>query len=99
MEKSLDVKFSYTFSTPDEEVFFAFTYPFSYKESQELVNKLDQMYLKDNDIYYHREVIVRSPQDRAIDLITISSHEGKLQEQESSLDENLFVNNVPRATK
>lgn len=99
MEKTLDVKFSYVFSSPDDEVFFAFSFPFSYTEAQQLMARYDGIYANDPDIYYHHEVIIKSPQDRAIDLITISSNEGKLVETESSIDENLFQNSGKRAQK
>lgn len=99
MEKTLDVKFSYVFARPEDEVFFAFSYPFSYIEAQQLIAKYDGIYMNDTDIYYNHEVIIKSPQDRAIDLITISSYEGKLNENESSIDENLFPDRGARAHK
>ena len=99
MEKTLDVKFSHVFAKPDDEVFFAFSYPFSYIEAQQLIAHYDGVYTNDTDIYYHHDVIIKSPQDRAIDLITISSYEGKLGESESSIDENLFPNRESRAFK
>lgn len=87
------------FLDPNDEVFFAFSYPFSYTESQRLIAQYNELYAKDQDIYYHHEVIIKSPQDRALDLITISSYEGKLHETESSIDENLFLGDKPRAQK
>jgi len=99
--KTLDVKFSFTFEKPEDEVFFAFSYPFSYEENQKLMEKYEQMYSTDPDIYFHRELLIRSLQERDVDLITISSHEGKLTEYESTLDENLFpcLGEKPRARK
>lgn len=99
--KTLDVKFQFTFEKPEDEVFFAFSYPFSYEENQKLMEKYEQMYSADPDIYFHRELLIRSLQERDVDLITISSHEGKLAENESTLDENLFpcLGEKPRARK
>ena len=59
------------------KVFFAFSYPFSYRENQELLAKFNHQFRKDPEIYFHRELLIRSPQNRNIDLVTISSHDGK----------------------
>ena len=95
------MKFSFTFESSENEVFFAFSYPFSYKENVDLLEKYDRIYPKDTDLYYHRELLIRSPHERDVDLVTISSHEGKLNENESTMDENLFPNlsQQPRARK
>jgi Zinc carboxypeptidase. len=55
-----------------------------------MLARLAMRYKKDQDIYFHRELLIRSPQDRNIDLITISSHDGKLEIQESFIHESLF---------
>ncbi len=95
------MKFSFSFDSLNKEVFFAFSYPFSYQENLNRLQKLDEMNLKDKDIYYHRELMIKSPQDRDIDLVTISSQEGKLNENEAQIEENLFPNQsqTPRARK
>jgi len=74
----------------EKETFFAFSYPFSYKESQARLNQLQSLYSNDPDIYFHREVLILSPQRRKIDLLTISSHEGKLTECEPYMNIGLF---------
>jgi len=85
----------------EQEVFFAFSHPYSYKESQLQLNKLQAAYSNDPDIYFHRELLIRSPQRRKIDLLTISSHEGKLSESEPYMNIGLFPNkdHAPRAFK
>jgi len=85
----------------EQEVFFAFCHPYSYKESQIQLNKLTATYTNDPDIYFHRELLIRSPQRRKIDLLTISSHEGKLTESEPYMNIGLFPNkdHCPRAFK
>lgn len=95
------MKFTFTFESADNEVFFAFSYPFSYKENLELLEKYDRLYSKDTELYYNRELLIRSPHERDVDLVTISSHEGKLTENESNIEENLFPNQSqqPRARK
>lgn len=85
----------------EQEIFFAFSHPYSYKESQIQLNKLQAAYSNDPDIYFHRELLIRSPQRRKIDLLTISSHEGKLSESEPYMNIGLFPNKdqTPRAFK
>ena len=88
----MEVTFSYTFNDDDvdKKIYFAFSYPFSYKESQDLLEELTSKYKNDHDIYFNREVLIKSPQDRNIDLLTISSHEGKQNIPESYINELLF---------
>ncbi len=85
----------------EQEIFFAFCHPYSYKESQIQLNKLQATYSNDPDIYFHRELLIRSPQRRKIDLLTISSHEGKLCESEPYMNIGLFPDKdrTPRAFK
>jgi len=82
-------------------VYFAFSYPFSYEESQKCLNTLQKQFLFDSDIYFHREILTKSPEERNIDLVTITSQEGKLNERESYIKESLFPNkkNEKRAYK
>ena len=82
-------------------MYFAFSYPFSYEESQKCLNTLQKQFLFDSDIYFHREILTKSPEERNIDLVTITSQEGKLNERESYIKESLFPNkkNEKRAYK
>lgn len=88
------VSFEFLFEhlTPLDKVFFAFSYPFSYEESQTYINLLQKQFLFDSEIYFHREIIIKSPENRNIDLITITSHEGKQNEREPHIKESLFPN-------
>ena len=74
----------------EEKIYFAFSYPFSYKENQDLLEELTMKYKNDDDIYFNREVLIRSPQHRNIDILTISSHDNKQNIQESYINELLF---------
>lgn len=85
----------------EQETFFAFCYPYTYNECQKMVNDLQQIYTNDPEIYFNSEVFTRSSQRRKINLITISSHNGKLSENESCINNRLFPNRgqTPRAFK
>jgi hypothetical protein len=101
-EKSLDVEFSYNFEQgPEEEIFFAFSFPFSYKESQDMLEDLESKYKDHPEIYFHRDLMIQSPQDRNVDLVTISSHDGKLTTNESYINDYMFPTRevAPRANR
>ena len=86
----------------------AFTYPFSYREVQLNLSKLEKKYsTRDLDfetlrsrapesIYFHREKVCNSYEGRRIDLITISGVNNVINEREPHL-ENLFPpDDVPK---
>ena len=71
--------------TKDDKLFFAFTFPYSYTQVQNELAAYDKEYFGSNhpstladyhegrkdpdDIYYHREIITKSLDDRNVDLI------------------------------
>ena len=81
--------------------YFAFTYPYTYKELQ---GNLDRLFRKQGNgnkpfaeisslpetaIYFHRENVVRSLENRRLDLLTISGVNGISSDREETLA-NLF---------
>ncbi|CAH0605583.1 unnamed protein product [Chrysodeixis includens] len=84
--------------------FFAFTYPFSFAELQIALNSIDLKMLplptpqSLDDIYYYRECLVYSLEGRRVDLLTITSHHGMLNEREERL-KNLFPDSQDRPFK
>ncbi|XP_043397904.1 cytosolic carboxypeptidase-like protein 5 isoform X9 [Chelonia mydas] len=85
--------------------YFAFCYPFSYTECQEMLAQLDSRfeeckYMSPSSpldaIYYHRELLCRSLDNLRVDLITVTSCHGMREEHEPRLD-NLFPDEaIPR---
>lgn len=76
--------------------YFAFTYPFSYNEIQQLLTNYDNRFANattgaKDDIYYTRECLCYSLEGRRIDLITVSSYHNISSEREARL-KNLFPN-------
>lgn len=81
-----------------QNVFFAFCYPYSYTECQDKLRRYDEQYSSCNDnIYYHREILVYSLEGRNVDLITISSHDGISDQEEPRLPGLFPDTSVPRA--
>ncbi|XP_048012219.1 cytosolic carboxypeptidase-like protein 5 isoform X3 [Megalobrama amblycephala] len=76
--------------------YFSFCYPFSYTECQDMMLQLDQKFLSAShtlgpcspveSIYYHRELLCHSLDGHRVDLITVSSCHGLLEEREPRLD-------------
>ncbi|KAL4440863.1 hypothetical protein ABPG74_013844 [Tetrahymena malaccensis] len=89
----LVLTFEYTFdkeNSEQDEVFFCFSYPYEYQKCIDMIQKLQEEYSNDPDIYLHSEVIVQSTQQRNVHLITISSQDGILDKQEEYFQQPLF---------
>ncbi|XP_050964143.1 cytosolic carboxypeptidase-like protein 5 isoform X1 [Labeo rohita] len=76
--------------------YFSFCYPFSYTECQDMMLQLDHRFLSAahtpgpcsplESIYYHRELLCYSLDGHRVDLITVSSCHGLLEEREPRLE-------------
>ena len=90
----------------NHQVLFAFTYPYSYKELQSSLARLERKHssahlswetlqsLPQSAAYFHRELAMRSLEARRLDLITISGINNIQREKEPSLS-NLFPDQDP----
>ncbi|KAG9468604.1 hypothetical protein GDO78_022363, partial [Eleutherodactylus coqui] len=86
--------------------YFAFCFPFSYEESQELLAGLDDRFADSklmtpgssspDSIYYQREALCHSLEGLRIDLLTISSCHGMMEEREPRLDKLFPDRSCPR---
>ncbi|XP_052776398.1 cytosolic carboxypeptidase-like protein 5 isoform X3 [Mya arenaria] len=93
---------SFTYRFPEfrgATTYFTFCYPWSYTESQDVLQELDKKYTDcknltsdsaPDSIYYHRELLCHSLDKQRMDLITISSCHGLLNETEPHFDPRLF---------
>ncbi|XP_050422743.1 cytosolic carboxypeptidase-like protein 5 [Adelges cooleyi] len=78
---------------PDATTYYAFTYPYTYTDLCTSLNFYEKQFplpsdLKERnekDIYFHRETIVKSLEDRSVDLVTITSFKGASEERECRL--------------
>ncbi|XP_033916817.1 cytosolic carboxypeptidase-like protein 5 isoform X3 [Melopsittacus undulatus] len=75
--------------------YFAFCYPFSYTECQEMLAQLDSRFQECrhmspssplDSVYYHRELLCHSLDKLRVDLLTITSCHGMLEKREPRLD-------------
>ena len=96
-EKSNEFTLSFIYRTPENTKaisYFAFTYPFAYTDLQTQLKKIDARMSQGtitsvDDIYYHRECVVKSLEGRRLELLTISSYQNISTEREDRL-KNLF---------
>ncbi|KAL2773691.1 cytosolic carboxypeptidase-like protein 5 isoform 1 [Daubentonia madagascariensis] len=84
--------------------FFAFCYPFSYSDCQDLLNQLDQRFPENHPthtspldtIYYHRELLCYSLDGLRVDLLTITSCHGLREDREPRLEQLFPDTSTPR---
>uniref|UniRef100_A0A5F9CNL2 Cytosolic carboxypeptidase-like protein 5 n=1 Tax=Oryctolagus cuniculus TaxID=9986 RepID=A0A5F9CNL2_RABIT len=84
--------------------FFAFCYPFSYSDCQELLNQLDQRFPENHHthsspldtIYYHRELLCYSLDGLRVDLLTVTSCHGLREDREPRLEQLFPDTSTPR---
>ncbi|XP_051161461.1 cytosolic carboxypeptidase-like protein 5 isoform X2 [Leptopilina boulardi] len=96
-EKSNEFTLSFNYRTPDNPkaiTYFAFTYPFTYNDLQTQLKKIQsrlsrRTIVSVDDIYYHRECVIKSLEGRRLELLTISSYQNISMEREDRLM-NLF---------
>ncbi|XP_071663352.1 cytosolic carboxypeptidase-like protein 5 isoform X3 [Patagioenas fasciata] len=85
--------------------YFAFCYPFSYTECQEMLAQLDSRFQECqhmspssplDSIYYHRELLCHSLDKLRVDLLTVTSCHGMLEQREPRLDKLFPDTSTPR---
>ncbi|XP_068135969.1 cytosolic carboxypeptidase-like protein 5 [Hyperolius riggenbachi] len=86
--------------------YFAFCFPFSYEESQEMLAGLDDRFsdcrlvspgsCPPDSIYYHRELLCYSLDGHRVDLLTVTSGHGMMEEREPRLEKLFPDSSNPR---
>lgn len=105
-------RLSFTYRFPDQRNgvhYFAFCYPYSYSECQAKLEELDRSFIicqqmtpgsspKDS-IYFHRELLCNSLDSLRVDLVTITSVKGMMDDREEWLPHLFPDKTVPRARR
>ena len=73
-----------------EKTFICFALPYSYKEQQLNLKALENKYKNDQEIYFNRNTLIKSPEGRKIDLLTISSFDSIKSEVEPYINSHLY---------
>ncbi|CAL8315840.1 unnamed protein product [Merluccius merluccius] len=85
--------------------YFSFCFPFSYSESQGMLQQLDQSYpntavlhpsSSPESVYYHRELLCHSLDGNRVDLLTVTNCSGMVEEREARLPKLFPDTNTPR---
>ncbi|XP_063978457.1 cytosolic carboxypeptidase-like protein 5 isoform X2 [Diachasmimorpha longicaudata] len=92
-QKGSEFTISFTIRTPENPkaiTYVAFTYPFTYADLQQYLNRIDARMQKQNygnadAIYYHRECAIKSLEGRRLEVLTISSYHNITPEREDKL--------------
>ena len=80
-------------TTKEETTYFAFSYPWSYEESQNQIDEIQQSFElaePEKKLYFHRETVYYSIEGRKMEMMTISSTDGMSDERESIPENGLF---------
>jgi hypothetical protein len=88
--------------------YFSFCYPFSYTDCQKKFDQLEQQYnslginqktAQPDEIYFHRELLIRSLDGRRVDCLTVTSCRGITMKREDRLDGLFPYKDCPRPFK
>ena len=92
-EEGYQVTFSHTFTedaTEEETYYFAFSYPYSLEESLKASQRMLKKYQDSETIYFHKEILALSLENRPMELLTITGKDEKIMTERESLIEGLF---------
>jgi hypothetical protein len=102
-DQQIVLSFFFRFQEQDDyRVYFAWSYPYPYYKNICYLEELSEAHVKDEEIYFHKEVITYSAGLRLVHLLTISSHDERLETREHHLSDSLFPEReigTPRAFK
>ncbi|KAM3675438.1 cytosolic carboxypeptidase-like protein 5 [Ammospiza maritima maritima] len=105
VEAQFVLSFVHRFLERGTVTYFAFCYPFSYTECQDMLKELDRRYQDCrhmspssplDSVYYHRELLCHSLDKLRVDLLTITSCHGMQEKREPRLDKLFPDTSTPR---
>ena len=62
--------------SPENTTYFAYTFPFSFKEITEKFDEMEEKMKNRKNVYFHREVVTYSREGRKQEMVTVSSLDG-----------------------
>ena len=72
------------FGYPESQTtYFAFTFPFSFEDSLELTDQIQQKLQGQSNVYFNREILYYSLEGRPMELLTLSSKDQITEEHET----------------
>lgn len=86
-EETFNLIFDHEFDYDSSNVtYFAFTYPFGYKDVWDQLDELEAKLSLSDDIYFFRELVTYSLEKRRVELITITDHSNMTNSEEPFID-------------
>lgn len=78
---------AFTGNEKSQFMYIAFTYPFSYEECNQYFDRVQNKIASqfEDKIYFHRELLTYSLEERHVELITISGHNDRLEVREDDI--------------
>lgn len=67
---------------PTDVLYFAFTYPYTYQDADRSMQQAEKKCKEGNDVYFHKETVIKSIEERCMDLYTITGFSKQLQMRE-----------------
>lgn len=102
-ELEINLLMTFHFDNRCDRLFLAFLYPFTYQEHLDAVQNWENSFLMDNSIYFRKEVLVKSIENRNVYLLTITENNqggfGGREPKEQHFHEMLFPEKKERPIK
>ena len=67
------------------EVYFAYSYPWSYDDCEKMLRNVYKDTKNMKNVYYKDEIAIRTVEGRSVHLLTVSSHDDKMDGREDKL--------------
>ena len=64
--KNIEATFRFDFTPDEKEVYFAFSYPYTYTNLLNVLDNYDKMLKFDKEVYFHRELLTYSLEKRRL---------------------------------
>lgn len=76
-ELEINIGMELSFDNKKSRLFIAFLYPYTYEENLKDLEKWTRQYARDDSVYFQKELLIRSVENRDVHLMTITSKENE----------------------
>ena len=73
-ELEINLLMTFHFDNRSDRLFLAFLYPFTYTEHLAAINRWETEFARDESVYFRKEVLVKSVENRNVYLLTITEN-------------------------
>jgi hypothetical protein len=72
-DKGVEVSFNFNVDNEESEIYLAYTWPWSYEDDIKQMDELQEKLKNDDEVYFVRELLISTRENRRIDLLTITN--------------------------